>query len=165
MRFWICFQFAENVSKADDAVAAQGDHGGVRRCGEVCPYLAVHVWWVCGRLWADKGGFLSEKGEFIFLKEIKNETNFVWFAFLKVVLDGEEVQIDILDTAGQEDYAAIRDNYFRSGEGFLCVFSITDTDSFHATQDFRWGLRAFSKEHLTIDPNVVLNLAGNKSCG
>ncbi|NWU57925.1 RAL protein, partial [Dromas ardeola] len=35
----------------------------------------------------------------------------------KVVLDGEEVQIDILDTAGQEDYAAIRDNYFRSGEG------------------------------------------------
>lgn len=26
----------------------------------------------------------------------------------KVVLDAEEVQIDILDTAGQEDYAAIR---------------------------------------------------------
>ncbi len=48
----------------------------------------------------------------------------------KVVLDGEEVQIDILDTAGQEDYAAIRDNYFRSGEGFLCVFSITEDESF-----------------------------------
>ena len=48
----------------------------------------------------------------------------------KVVLDGEEVQIDILDTAGQEDYAAIRDNYFRSGEGFLCVYSITEDDSF-----------------------------------
>lgn len=56
----------------------------------------------------------------------------------KVVLDGEEVQIDILDTAGQEDYAAIRDNYFRSGEGFLCVFSITEDDSFQATQEFRW---------------------------
>ncbi len=56
----------------------------------------------------------------------------------KVMLDGEEVQIDILDTAGQEDYAAIRDNYFRSGEGFLCVFSITDDDSFQATQEFRW---------------------------
>ena len=49
---------------------------------------------------------------------------------MKVVLDGEEVQIDILDTAGQEDYAAIRDNYFRSGEGFLCVFSITEDESF-----------------------------------
>ena len=55
----------------------------------------------------------------------------------KVVLDGEEVQIDILDTAGQEDYAAIRDNYFRSGEGFLCVFSITELESFAATVDFR----------------------------
>lgn len=55
----------------------------------------------------------------------------------QVVLDGEEVQIDILDTAGQEDYAAIRDNYFRSGEGFLCVFSITDDESFQSTQEFR----------------------------
>lgn len=53
-------------------------------------------------------------------------------------MDAEEVQIDILDTAGQEDYAAIRDNYFRSGEGFLCVFSITEDDSFQATQEFRW---------------------------
>lgn len=58
--------------------------------------------------------------------------------FFQVVLDGEEVQIDILDTAGQEDYAAIRDNYFRSGEGFLCVFSITDDESFQATQEFRY---------------------------
>ena len=54
----------------------------------------------------------------------------------KVVLDGEEVQIDILDTAGQEDYAAIRDNYFRSGEGFLCVFSITEDDSFQVRINF-----------------------------
>eukprot|EP00127_Corallochytrium_limacisporum_P005848 Clim_evm13s213 gene=Clim_evmTU13s213 len=55
----------------------------------------------------------------------------------KVQLDGEECQIDILDTAGQEDYAAIRDNYFRSGEGFLCVFSITEHESFENTRDFR----------------------------
>ncbi|XP_078099822.1 ras-related protein ralB-B-like [Sander vitreus] len=55
----------------------------------------------------------------------------------KVVLDGEDVQIDILDTAGQEDYAAIRDNYFRSGEGFLLLFSITEHESFTATSEFR----------------------------
>src|SRR6218665_1558564 len=55
----------------------------------------------------------------------------------KVVVDGNEVQIDILDTAGQEDYAAIRDNYFRSGEGFLCVFSITEQESFQASSEFR----------------------------
>merc|ERR1712035_227618 len=49
----------------------------------------------------------------------------------KVIFDGQEAQIDILDTAGQEDYAAIRDNYFRSGEGFLCVFSITEKGTFN----------------------------------
>ena len=65
--------------------------------------------------------------------------NQIWRVIVpfQVVLDGEEVQIDILDTAGQEDYAAIRDNYFRSGEGFLCVFSITEDDSFQSTQEFR----------------------------
>ena len=35
----------------------------------------------------------------------------------KVVLDGEEVQIDILDTAGQEDYAAIRSVSGRANGG------------------------------------------------
>ena len=55
----------------------------------------------------------------------------------KVTIDGQESTVDILDTAGQEDYAAIRDNYFRSGEGFICVFSITEYESFAAIADFR----------------------------
>lgn len=76
----------------------------------------------------------------------------------KVVLDGEEVQIDILDTAGQEDYAAIRDNYFRSGEGFLCVFSITEEDSFQATQEFREQIL-----RVKGDSNIPFILVGNKA--
>lgn len=76
----------------------------------------------------------------------------------RVVLDGEEVQIDILDTAGQEDYAAIRDNYFRSGEGFLCVFSITEDDSFQATQEFREQILRVKN-----DENIPFLLVGNKS--
>lgn len=75
----------------------------------------------------------------------------------KVVLDGEEVQIDILDTAGQEDYAAIRDNYFRSGEGFLCVFSITDDESFQATQEFREQILRVKN-----DETIPFLLVGNK---
>jgi len=76
----------------------------------------------------------------------------------KVVLDGEEVQIDILDTAGQEDYAAIRDNYFRSGEGFLCVFSITEDESFQATQEFREQIL-----RVKGDETIPFILVGNKS--
>lgn len=75
----------------------------------------------------------------------------------KVVLDGEEVQIDILDTAGQEDYAAIRDNYFRSGEGFLCVFSITEQESFQATAEFREQILRVKN-----DDNIPFLLVGNK---
>uniref|UniRef100_A0A8C2IGV9 small monomeric GTPase n=1 Tax=Cyprinus carpio TaxID=7962 RepID=A0A8C2IGV9_CYPCA len=77
----------------------------------------------------------------------------------KVVLDGEEVQIDILDTAGQEDYAAIRDNYFRSGEGFLLVFSITEPESFSASSDFREQILRVKAE----DDKIPLLLVGNKS--
>ncbi|GAB1601091.1 ras-related protein Ral-A-like isoform X1 [Argonauta hians] len=76
----------------------------------------------------------------------------------KVVLDGEDVQIDILDTAGQEDYAAIRDNYFRSGEGFLCVFSITEQESFQATAEFREQILRVKN-----DDNIPFLLVGNKA--
>lgn len=74
-----------------------------------------------------------------------------------MVLEGAECQIDILDTAGQEDYAVIRDNYFRSGEGFLCVFSLVDRETFNNTSDFR--------EHILrvkVDDQIPLILVGNK---
>ncbi|CAK9293735.1 unnamed protein product [Gordionus sp. m RMFG-2023] len=74
-----------------------------------------------------------------------------------VVLDTEVCQIDILDTAGQEDYAAIRDNYFRSGEGFLCVFSITERESYDATEDFREQILRVKNEE-----EVPFILIGNK---
>lgn len=74
------------------------------------------------------------------------------------MLGSDEVAIDILDTAGQEDYAAIRDNYFRSGEGFLCVFSITEHESFLATQDLREQIL-----RVKGDDNIPFILVGNKS--
>ena len=76
----------------------------------------------------------------------------------KVVLDAEEVQIDLLDTAGEEDYAAIQDKNFRSGEGFLCVFSITQDESFQAAKEFREQIvRVKGKE------TIPFILVGNKS--
>ena len=37
-----------------------------------------------------------------------------------MTIDGQELNIDILDTAGQEDYAAMRDNYVSFLPLFLC---------------------------------------------
>lgn len=34
----------------------------------------------------------------------------------------------VLDTAGQEEFSAMREQYMRSGEGFLMVFSVTDSN-------------------------------------
>lgn len=76
----------------------------------------------------------------------------------KMVLDQEEIQVDILDTAGQEDYAAIRDNYFRSGDGFLCVFSITEQDSLNAADELREQILRVKN-----DEDIPLLLVGNKA--
>jgi len=48
----------------------------------------------------------------------------------QVSIDGEECILDIFDTAGQEDFSAVRDQYMRTGDGFLCVYSITMQASF-----------------------------------
>ena len=40
------------------------------------------------------------------------------------------VLLDILDTAGQEEYRAMRDQYMRTGEGFLIVFAVNNAKSF-----------------------------------
>jgi len=46
------------------------------------------------------------------------------------VIDDVVAKLDILDTAGQEEFSAMREQYMRSGEGFLLIFSITDRSSF-----------------------------------
>jgi small GTP-binding protein len=46
-----------------------------------------------------------------------------------VEIDGKAAMLDILDTAGQEEYSAMRDSYMRTGQGFVLVYSITDPSS------------------------------------
>ncbi|KAM9393249.1 ras-related protein R-Ras [Pholidichthys leucotaenia] len=51
-------------------------------------------------------------------------------------VDGKETRLDILDTAGQEEFGAMREQYMRSGEGFLLVFALNDRDSYYEVQKF-----------------------------
>jgi len=48
----------------------------------------------------------------------------------QLAVDDETSMLDILDTAGQEEYSAMRDQYIRTGQGFLIVYSITSELSF-----------------------------------
>ena len=74
-----------------------------------------------------------------------------------LILDDEEIQIDILDTAGQEDYEGIRDHYIKNGEGFLIIFSITDEFSLQKCQEFRDHILRVKKDY-----DVPIILVGNK---
>jgi GTPase KRas protein len=65
--------------------------------------------------------------------------------------------LDVLDTAGQEEYSAMREQYMRTGEGFLLVYSITSRESFDEIRTFQQQiLRVKDKD---VFPMVVV---GNK---
>lgn len=65
--------------------------------------------------------------------------------------------LDILDTAGQEEYSALRDAYIRTGDGFLIVYSVTDRHSFQEAESiYYFLLKILNKE------TVPAVLCGNK---
>lgn len=48
---------------------------------------------------------------------------------------------EILDTAGQDEYKAILENYMRNGEGFIIVYSINNRGSFESASEFHETIR------------------------
>ncbi|KAI9294995.1 ras-like protein 1 [Neoconidiobolus thromboides FSU 785] len=52
------------------------------------------------------------------------------------VIDDEVALLDVLDTAGQEEYSAMREQYMRNGEGFLLIYSITSRESYDEISTF-----------------------------
>ncbi|KAF1817142.1 ras-domain-containing protein [Eremomyces bilateralis CBS 781.70] len=67
------------------------------------------------------------------------------------VIDDEVSLLDILDTAGQEEYSAMREQYMRTGEGFLLVYSITSRQSFEEIMTFQQQiLRVKDKDYFPI---------------
>lgn len=53
-----------------------------------------------------------------------------------VVIDSQSCMLEVLDTAGQEEYTALRDQWIRDGEGFVLVYSITSRASFTRIRKF-----------------------------
>lgn len=64
----------------------------------------------------------------------------------------------IYDTAGQEDFSAVRDQYIRIGEGFICMYSITNDASFQEMSGLREKL-----SDITEDENHPVVLVGKFS--
>ncbi|KAH6941585.1 hypothetical protein HPB50_020478 [Hyalomma asiaticum] len=75
----------------------------------------------------------------------------------QVVIDGETCLLDILDTAGQEEYSAMRDQYMRTGEGFLLVFAVNNGKSFEDISMYREQIKRVKDAD-----DVPMVLVGNK---
>ncbi len=67
------------------------------------------------------------------------------------VIDDEVALLDVLDTAGQEEYSAMREQYMRTGEGFLLVYSINSRQSFEEILTFQQQiLRVKDRDYFPI---------------
>src|SRR5215469_9428932 len=49
----------------------------------------------------------------------------------EIEVDGSPSVLEILDTAGTEQFASMRDLYIRNGQGFIVVYSITSLQTFY----------------------------------
>ncbi|XP_049850888.1 ras-like protein rasG [Schistocerca gregaria] len=75
----------------------------------------------------------------------------------QVTIDDETCLLDILDTAGQEEYSAMRDQYMRTGQGFILTYAITSRASFDEISVFREQICRVKD----VD-NVPIVIVGNK---
>ncbi|KAF4124548.1 RAS protein [Geosmithia morbida] len=73
-------------------------------------------------------------------------------------VDGRQVVLEILDTAGTEQFVAMRDLYMKTGQGFLLVFSITSSSSLEELANLRDEII-----RIKDDENVPIVIVGNKA--
>ena len=52
-------------------------------------------------------------------------------------VDGIKVSVELLDTAGTEQFMALHSMYMKSGDGFILVFSLTSMDSLQELSSLR----------------------------
>ena len=79
----------------------------------------------------------------------------------QTTIDNEPAVLEIIDTAGQEEYNAIKEAHVVKGQGFLLVFSLTSRQSFddlEAIHDTIYRLKEKDPEK----DDVPMVIAGNK---
>eukprot|EP01135_Chromosphaera_perkinsii_P003559 Nk52_evm17s248 gene=Nk52_evmTU17s248 len=64
----------------------------------------------------------------------------------KMKVDEKEILLEILDTAGQEEYHGVMDTYLRTGDGFIVVFSVAEKSTFDMVDEFRENILRNNEE-------------------
>lgn len=76
----------------------------------------------------------------------------------QTVIDDRNYSLEILDTAGIEQFTAMRELYIRNSEGFVLVYSVTDRNSFEELKTLRDQV-----VRLKDNFSVPIVLVGNKA--
>jgi len=74
----------------------------------------------------------------------------------QMVVDNRMCFVEVIDTAGQEEYAALRDQWVREGQGFVLVYSITSRATFDRLEVFRQSMLRVKRT------KPIFMLVGNK---
>lgn len=75
-----------------------------------------------------------------------------------VHLDGRKINLEVVDTAGQEEFSQFRDATLSFGDGFFIVYAINDMSSFNSAQNL------LSKvQRLKDSDTFPIVMVGNKS--
>jgi len=77
----------------------------------------------------------------------------------QVTIDNKPALLDVLDTAGQEEYASLQDQWIREGDGFLVVYAINNSQSIEDTESIVEKIRRIKDQEYGEFPLV---LVGNK---
>jgi len=75
----------------------------------------------------------------------------------KLSVDEQLCFIEVIDTAGQQEYSALQDQWVREGQGFILVYSVTSRISFSRLEEFHQTMIRIKR----FTP--VFLLVGNKS--
>ena len=73
----------------------------------------------------------------------------------QVVIDSQSCMLEVLDTAGQEEYTALRDQWIRDGEGFVLVYSITSRSSFSRVRRFHNQIQRVKESSNASSPTTA----------
>ena len=75
----------------------------------------------------------------------------------QVEVDGQQCMLEILDTAGTEQFTAMRDLYMKNGQGFVLVYSITAQSTYNDLHDLKEQIL-----RVKDTDDVPMILVGNK---
>ncbi|CAF0743807.1 unnamed protein product [Adineta steineri] len=77
----------------------------------------------------------------------------------QVEIDGVNCMLEILDTAGTEQFTAMRDLYMKNGQGFILVYSITSQATFNDLIDIKDQIMRVKD----VGADIPMVLVGNKN--